>query len=155
MTSDTRAKMAEDHRKQTEENARKLGSLESDVTGLKGDVASLKGDMRQGFDAIFAKMDRNANRPTQWGAIAVLITVLMALAAWANSWVSASISGVGGNAAEALRRADDARAELRSHATLQAEREVQAAERRGRVDELLRRMDRGFDNTPGPAKVGP
>ena len=106
LTTSRRMEIAEEHRQRTEENARKLGALESDVTGLKGDVGQMRMDMRSGFSEVFTKIDQvRAPKATPWAAVAVCLTVLMALAAWANSWVSRSIEGAQGAAANADQRA--------------------------------------------------
>lgn len=137
---------AENHRQQTEENARKLGSLESDVTGLKSDMGQLRADMREGFAEIFRKIDRASTpRATPWGAVAVLVTVLLALAAWGNAWVSQAINGARLSSDEALRRSETNAEELARMMRTVMEREIESAEKRGRSEERLRHLESGFD----------
>lgn len=139
--------MAETHRLQTEDNARKLGSLETEVSSLKGDVAQIRADVRQGFSEIFTKIDR-ANQPkaTPWGAVAVLITVLLALAAWGNAWISQAIAGVRMSSDEALRKADGNDGQIHAMLDKVMQAQIQAAETRGRTEEKLRRLE--FDRLP-------
>lgn len=132
------------HRNQTEDNARKLGSLETEVAGLKGDVAQIRGDVRAGFSEVFAKIDRAAQpKATPWGAVAVLITVLLALAAWGNAWISQAISGVRLSSEEALRRQEQNSADLNALREVANQYREKDAEIRGQQNERLRWIERG------------
>ncbi len=149
-TSTTYNHMAETHRLQTESNAQKLGSLETEVSGLKGDVAQIRVDVRQGFSDIFSKIDRvNQPKATPWGAVAVLITVLISLAAWGNAWVSQAIAGVRMSSDEALQRADgNGEATGRLLEKLMTH-QITEAETKGRTEERLRTLE--FDRGRGTA----
>lgn len=144
------------HRSQTEDNARKLGSLETEVAGLKGDVAQIRGDVRAGFSEVFAKIDRAAQpKATPWGAVAVLITVLLALAAWGNAWISQAIASVRLSSEEALRRQEQTAQDITAlRDTLNQHREREA-EIRGQITERLRWIERGQADHPTATPTAP
>lgn len=150
--------IAEDHLGRTEHNARKLGQLETEVVGIKGDIGQIRADVKNGFDSVFAKMDRvTAPKATPWGAVAVLLTTLTGLAAWANSWISQGITAASDKAAQAGQRATETAARLDGTITRLTDHQIAEAERRGATAERLRWIEDGklIDSAPARATQVP
>lgn len=87
----------------------KLAALEVDVTGIKSDVTGLKTDLgalaqefRGGIARIFDRMEAQNSKGTNWNAIAVLFTIVIALATWANTYFGQGIAAAQREATRAI-----------------------------------------------------